>query len=240
MSLRLSLSLDISVQATLIEQILSGHSEVISLGEVDYFLRYFHQHNDDYWKLTQDKSNKNLLELANEYETLVSAMSQNSTRITDKRPENILFMGLIKKLFPKAKFIHTRRNLLDNAISMYFQQLNDLSKFSTSLESFANYDEQCERLMAHWKNLFGEDILQVTYESLVVEPLKIAQDMVEFINLDWQSECLDFSNRKNFVRTASVSQVRKKIYTSSVGRGRNYYSFFTDEEKQAYSRWLTN
>jgi tetratricopeptide (TPR) repeat protein len=224
--------------STLIEQILSGHRSVTSLGEVDYFLRFYHQQSDKFWRLATQDSNEDLELLAEGYSELIAVMSQNEHRITDKRPENILFMGLIKKLFPKAKFIHTKRNLLDNAISVYFQQLNDLSKFSTSLLDFSDYDAQCQRLMNHWKSAFGDDIYEIYYEDLVSEPRQKSQEMLAFSNLTWEEKCLDFDKRDNFVRTASVSQVRNKIYTTSVGRGSNYVSFLTEIEKKSYEKWI--
>lgn len=223
--------------STLIEQILSGHNSVTSLGEVDYFLRYYHTHQKQFWNLSGEDAQGKLESLANEYIELTRLMSESSGRITDKRPENILFIGLIKKLFPKAKFIHTRRNLLDNGISVYFQQLNDLSTFATSLESFAQYDKLCQKLMEHWKSLFSDDIQEIYYEKLVTQPQKIAEEMLISANLDWQDECLDFERRKNYVRTASVSQVRNKIYSTSVGRGSNYFQFLSDNEKELYKKW---
>jgi hypothetical protein len=165
-------------------------------------------------------------------------MSGGYSRITDKRPENLVFMGMIKKMFPLAKFIHTRRNLLDNGVSVYFQQLNDLSRFSTSLESFAQYDVQCQKLMTHWRSIFAESIYEIAYEDMVNDPQKYSAELIDFLGLDWESDCLNFEKRENFIRTASVSQVREKIYTTSVGRGRNYYPFFTSSEQNQYSDHL--
>jgi len=221
--------------STLVEQILSGHSAVSSLGEVDYFLRFFEEHSERFQSLYESEDAAALQELATGYKKLTSTMSEGQERVTDKRPENLLFMGLIKKIFPQARFIHTRRNLLDNGVSVYFQQLNDLSRFATSLESFADYDNQCQKLMSHWQSMFAESIYEINYEHMVREPEKYARELISFLQLDWEPGCLDFENRKNFVRTASVSQVREKIYTSSVGRGMNYYPFLTGSEKARYA-----
>ena len=206
--------------STLVEQIISGHSNVESLGEIDFFLKYYNE-NDIYSK-SQKLAYKML---GTEYEALVSTMSKSSKRATDKRPENILVMGLIKKLYPKAKFIHTKRNLDDNGLSVYFNQLNDLSTFSTSQESFLAYDKQCQELMEHWKLLFKEDIYEVQYESLVETPEEISKEIITFLGLEWEQDCIEFKERKNFVRTASADQVRHGIYSSSIGRCKNYHKF---------------
>lgn len=220
--------------STLVEQILAGHSAIKSLGEVDYFIRLLHEKGDLLSSLYASDKPDVLQELSSGYESLIKTMSGNIGRITDKRPDNLLMMGLIKKLFPRARFIHTQRNLLDNAVSVYFQQLNSLSQYASSFESFADYDAQCQRLMHHWQSIFASSIYTINYEKLVNNPETYARELVAFLDLDWEPGCLDFAQRKNFVRTASVSQVREKIYTSSVGRGQNYYEFLTDIEKACY------
>ncbi len=221
--------------STLVEQILAGHSAVETLGEIDYFMRLYNEQEGLLTSLYADNDANVLLNIASEYQQLTSAMSKlGNRRLTDKRPDNLLLMGLIKRLFPRARFIHTQRNLLDNAISVYFQQLNDLSKYATSLLAFADYDFQCQRLMRHWQAIFGTCIFELRYEDMVNDPEANARELIDFLGLEWESGCLNFEQRKNFVRTASVSQVREKIYTSSVGRGQNYSALFTDEEKEIY------
>ena len=224
--------------SSLVEQILSGHSAICALGEVDYFLRKSNEHAGIFQSLRESENDSELREMSVEYRKLTSTMSGGYSRITDKRPENLVFMGMIKKMFPLAKFIHTRRNLLDNGVSVYFQQLNDLSRFSTSLESFAQYDVQCQKLMTHWRSIFAESIYEIAYEDMVNDPQKYSAELIDFLGLDWESDCLNFEKRENFIRTASVSQVREKIYTTSVGRGRNYYPFFTSSEQNQYSDHL--
>jgi len=183
--------------STLVEQILSGHNAIGSLGEVDYFLRFYQEQSDKFQSLYELEDHSALQELAKGYKNLTATMSAGQKRLTDKRPENLLFMGLIKKIFPQARFIHTRRNLLDNGVSVYFQQLNDLSRFSTSLESFVDYDDQCQKLMSHWRSIFTECIYEIWYEDLVNNPQKYARELISFLRLDWEPGCLDFENRKN-------------------------------------------
>lgn len=220
--------------SSLVEQILSGHSAITALGEIDFFIRLEQEGGDATFYSPHSETEANLQAYAEAYQTLTSSMNDQPGRITDKRPENLLFMGLIKKLFPGAKFIHTRRNLIDNAVSIYFQQLNDLSRFSTSLEHFSEYDQQCQKLMAHWKEIFADSIYTISYEDMVSDPEKFSREIVSFLGLDWEPECMEFENRANFVRTASVSQVREKIHSRSVGRALNYLPYFTEDEKARF------
>ncbi|WP_196137408.1 sulfotransferase [Aliikangiella sp. G2MR2-5] len=218
--------------STLVEQILSRHSQITALGEIEYFTRHYYENFNRYWeKLKPAINNVFLSGCAEGYIHLIQSMNINTQCFTDKRPENILFMGLIKKLFPDAKFIHTTRNLLDNGLSVYFQQLNDLSTFSTSLEDFFHYNQQCDSLMAHWRSLFGEDIHEVPYEQMVNAPEDTAQNMVKNIGLEWESDCMNFKTSERFVRTASISQVRKEVYTTSVRRWKNYEPYLSDKLK---------
>lgn len=222
--------------STLVEQILSRHSEAVALGEVDFFLRRWHQDKEEFWRLLQAGADARLSALAEQYQALALAMAGSQLRGIDKRPENLLFMGLIRKLFPQARFIHTRRNLLDNAVSVYFQQLNDLSRFGTSLQAFGLYDAECERLMAHWQRVFADAIHSIDYEALVTEPESEIRSLLAFLDLGWEPACLDFQANRNFVRTASLAQVREGIHSRSVGRSRNYLAFFTEEERAALQR----
>jgi tetratricopeptide (TPR) repeat protein len=220
--------------STLVEQILSGHSATVALGEVDFFLRLWHEDPDAYFSLFEAAQPDGLRALGRRYRDQVRYLADREGRSVDKRPENLLFMGLIRRMFPGARFIHTRRRLRDNAVSVYFQQLNDLSRFGTSLLDFAEYDRQCERLMQHWRQNFGEVIHTVDYEQLVGEPEATVRDLLRFLDLDWEPACLDFKASRNFVRTASVAQVREGIHTRSVGRGDHYFPLFSPAEQSAY------
>jgi hypothetical protein len=142
--------------------------------------------------------------------------------VTDKRPENFLHIGLIKTIFPSAKIVHTRRNRLDNLLSLYFLHVDPAQAYALDLEDAAHWYGQYRRLMDHWKTLYPDDILDVDYDELVREPNPALERMFGFLALDWEDDLLDFHRTDSPVKTASVWQVRQPLHARSSGRWRNY------------------
>ena len=67
-------------------------------------------------------------------------------------------------------------------------------------------------------------ILRLEYEALVAEPREQVSRVLNFLGLLWEEQCLKFDAARRTTLTASNEQVRKKMYQSSVGRYRNYFS----------------
>jgi len=77
-------------------------------------------------------------------------------------------------------------------------------------------------LMAHWNNLFGEQILEHRYEDVVADQEGMTRRLLDYCNLDWDPACMQFFKSKRVINTISYDQVRQPIYKSSVARWRNY------------------
>ncbi|MDQ3483540.1 MAG: sulfotransferase, partial [Pseudomonadota bacterium] len=152
----------------------------------------------------------------------VAPFASGDCLITDKRPDNFLHIGLIKRLFPNAKIVHTHRNRLDNLLSLYFLHLDPRMSYALDLADAANWYDQHERLMAHWKRLYADDILDVGYDQLVLSQKPVSERLLEFIGLGWEDAVLDFHSREGAVKTASVWQVREPLHARSSGRWLNY------------------
>lgn len=146
---------------------------------------------------------------------------------TDKRPDNFLYVGLIKTLFPAAKIVHTMRNPLDTCLSIYFLHLDHGMSYAQDLGDIGHYYRQSQVMMAHWRALYGEDILDFDYDTFVRDPKPAAQRLFDFLGLRWSDSYLDLPARGP-VRTASVWQVREPIYQRSSGRARHYYAWLGD------------
>jgi hypothetical protein len=162
--------------------------------------------------------------VADEYQSKVSELFPDAGIVTDKRPDNFLHLGLIRAMFPAARFVYTQRNPLDNCLSIYFQQLGGALSYSTKLEDIAHYYKQHERLMSHWRSCMGGAIHTVAYEELVREPERVLRRLLDFLGLEWDERCLEFAEASNLVKTASVWQVRGELHSGSVGRWHNYES----------------
>lgn len=208
--------------STLIEQIIASHSSVTAGGERDFFVILCGKVIQPYPYGVEHLAPLNLQEIANQYLQDLAKVFPQSAHISDKRPENFLYLGLIKALFPKARIIHSKRQHLDNCLSIYFLRAGAAVKYASGLSDIAHYYQQYLRLMTHWQSLFAEDIYDVDYDSLVAEPELRVRDLLNFLELPWEPDCLEFYATKNRVKTASIWQVRQPLYKNSSGRWKNY------------------
>jgi len=145
-------------------------------------------------------------------------------RITDKLPNNYEHIGMIGLLFPEAKVIYCQRNALDNCTSCYLLDfVGDRNHgYSYNLAHLAHHYKIHQRYMEHWKQVAPIEILDVHYEDLVSNPVDGAKAIIEHIGLEWDDRCARSHETKRAVSTLSTDQVRKPMYTSSIGRWKHY------------------
>jgi len=205
--------------STLVEQILGAHPGVTAGGELDLIPALMPE-IEGYPEAVASADESTLERWRESY---ARGLPPHPGRLlTDKRPDNFLHIGLIKALFPRAKIVHTKRNPLDNLLSLYFLHLDPGMAYALDLEDAAHWFGQYERLMAHWKALFPEDILDVDYDELVREPKPVIERLLNFLDLEWVGALLDFHRGTTPVKTASVWQVRQPLHARSSGRWQNY------------------
>lgn len=208
--------------STLAEQILAQHSKVTAGGEIEFFRREL---QNNYPQRFTDVTTTELKDLAQRYLQYCQECFGATDLLTDKRPDNYLYLGVLKAIFPRAKFIFTRRNTLDNCLSVYFLRLGKAMNYANRLDHTLHYYQQHERLMAHWQQLFGSDIFTLDYDQLVKQPEATLKPLLAFLDLEYQPELLQFHCAKNAVKTASVWQVRRPLYQHASGRRHNYAAF---------------
>jgi tetratricopeptide (TPR) repeat protein len=149
------------------------------------------------------------------------AIDDHAPRIVDKLPDNYLHLGFLAALFPKARFIHCRRDLRDVAVSCWMTNFRHIA-WSCDPAHIAHRFVACTRIMDHWRAVLPVPLLEVDYEETVADLEGMARRLVAFCGLDWDPACLAFHEGERPVRTASVTQVRQPIYTRSVARWRHY------------------
>jgi hypothetical protein len=155
------------------------------------------------------------------HETFPNANAANY--ITDKRPDNFLLIGLIKRMFPQAKIIHSTRHPIDNGLSLFMQHLHPrIAGYATNLSDIGHYYTQYRKLMAHWKNLYSDCIFDFDYDTFVSEPEVTLSKLLGFLNLEMDESYLNFHSLGNTVKTASYWQVRQPLYQQASGRWQHY------------------
>jgi tetratricopeptide (TPR) repeat protein len=208
--------------STLTERLLTGHPEVSAGGELDVLPRLVRSRLAPFPQSVAHTDSSVLSGMAAEYLREIARLFPSAVRVTDKRPDNFLLIGLIKRLFPQAKVVHTTRDALDTCLSIFFLHLDPRVSWALELGDIAHYFGQYRRLMRHWRSLYGEDILDFNYDALVRDPRPMAQRLLAFCSLPWDERCLEFADRGGSVTSASVWQVREPLYQRSSGRARHY------------------
>jgi hypothetical protein len=162
-------------------------------------------------------------ELGSRYLAGIQQLAPQASHITDKMPTNFIFAGLIHLALPGATIIHTVRDPVDTCISCFSKLFTEGHFQTDDLAELGRYYRRYQALMAHWHQVLPAGrILDVSYEDTVADVESVARRIVAHCGLPWDSACLDFHRTERIVRTSSATQVRKPIYTSSVGRRHAY------------------
>ncbi len=211
---------------TLVEQILAAHPDVYAAGELQELRRIWkdlvaRRGSGSVTNLTQLTQN-DINTAADRYLTFLDSLDDVAPHITDKMPQNFEQLGLINLLFPNAKVIHCQRSPLDTCISCYTIQFGMAHTYSNDLSLLGHAYAQYHKLMAHWRTTLDIPMLDVVYEDVVADTETLARRIVDFVGLPWNDDCLRFYEAERAVVTASVDQVRKPVYASSVGRWKRY------------------
>jgi hypothetical protein len=140
----------------------------------------------------------------------------------EKLPFNFLYLGFIAKAFPEARIVHVKRNPMDACFAMYKQVFTWAYKFSYTLDLLGRYYVAHDRLVQHWRQVLGDRLIEIEYESLVADQEAQTRILLERLGLDFEQACLDFDKNVTAIATASSVQVREKIHTRSVNRWRNF------------------
>ncbi len=202
---------------TLMEQILSSHSDVGGVGESMYFSYRGHALTEPYKEVSAEL----VSDLSEGYLWHLRSITKGEARITDKMPFNYMFLGVVHALFPNARIIHCRRNAIDTCLSVFVTPID--FGFSNSLSDVAFYHHEYERLMAHWRTVIPVDrLIEVDYEDLVSDPEPVTRRLSSFIDLPWEAKMLDFTSNRRMVQTASNWQVRQPLHSNSLARWRRY------------------
>ncbi|MFZ5670915.1 MAG: tetratricopeptide repeat-containing sulfotransferase family protein [Pseudomonadota bacterium] len=205
--------------STLVEQVLAGHPRVAAGGELD-LLPALAREALPRWPLGLAEAPAE--SLAARYREGLLARFPGAGLVTDKRPDNILHVGLIKRMFPAAKIVHTVRAPVDNALSVFFLHLDPGMAYALDLMDAGHFLAQERRLAAHWRTLYPDDVLDFDYDAFVADPAPALARLTAFLGLAPDAGMLDAHRRAGAVKTASVWQVREPLHRRASGRADRY------------------
>ncbi len=217
---------------TLLHQIISSHSKVFGAEESHFLSAYLEEKFKDEASFTQffskELKNKDLISKLSDDILSNYKMYDENKNIVDKMPFNFKWIGFIKILFPKAKIIHSNRNHVDSAFSIYRNLFDTpMMGWAYSQDYLIKYVHLYNDLMSFWKKKMGNFIYECHYEKLVANQLDETKKILQFCNLEFEDRCINYTENKTAVSTVSISQAREKIYKSSVNLSEKYLDYFS-------------
>lgn len=216
---------------SLVEKILSSHTDVYGAGELQYIFRLagqlFLKKSLRYQFAPLGTYPARMFEqLGKAYLEKVDLLDSRSPRVTDKMPFNMMMIGLIRIALPNAKIIHCVRDARDTCLSIFRQNFTTGNyRFAYDLTSLGKYHNLYRQLMRHWHAVFPGAIYDINYEALTQNPEQEIRQLLDACDLEWQDDCLNFHKSPGVVKTASYFQVRQPMYTSSVNLWQKYEAY---------------
>jgi hypothetical protein len=213
---------------TLIEQILSSSPGVFGVGEVDIFGGLVRRMVGAEPGLgvadwARDATPEQLAALGNAYLDQLWRLAPAARFIVDKTLDNFWLLGPIRLALPNARIIHAMRDPMDSCFSSYAKLFTGNLQFTYDLGTLGRHYVRYMKLMRHWQNVLpAGSLLDLRYEDMVADSEGQARRLLAFLGLPWNPGCLEFHKKERPVRTASLAQVRKPIYATSVARWRNF------------------
>ena len=173
----------------------------------------------------------------------LSMISNKTKFVTDKLPVNFKWIGLIKRLYPDAKIIHVIRDPMDTCLSNYRNYFTATGNaYAYNQEELARFFLDYRNLMDFWYNMFPNQIYACDYNFLTLNQEAETRSLLNYCDLNWESQVLKFEANKRVVKTASVAQVREGIYQTSIGGWEHYKNHLISlhsvlQEGDAFRQW---
>ena len=216
--------------STLIEQILSSHSQVegtMELPDLPALAQSVVGRSGDeslrYPQALGRLPPGQLRAMGEEY--LARTRIQRKTDrpfFIDKLPNNFMHVGLIHLMLPNARIIDARRHPLGCCLSGFKQHFARGQNFSYDLADLGGYYRHYVELMAHFDAVLPGRVHRVFYESMVQDTEAEVRRLLTYCGLPFEPGCLRFYETERAVRTASSEQVRTPIYRDGMQQWQNY------------------
>ncbi|MDA9060419.1 tetratricopeptide repeat protein [Candidatus Thioglobus sp.] len=204
---------------TLVEQIVSSHSEVTGAGELSYVSKF----GGPTARGAIKPNTKMILEFRQRYIEALKKRSDGRSIVTDKMPHNFLYVGLIFSAFPDAKVIHVNRDPAATCWSNYKHYFIDKELgYCYDLDDTVTYFGLYTDLMQFWLGHYGDRIYNLNYDNLTINQDDETRKLIAYLELEWENDCLSPQHNKRSVRTVSQQQVRQKVYQGSSQQWRKF------------------
>lgn len=209
---------------TLVEQIISSHSQITGAGEIDRLTQTAAElvNRPSVTRLT-DITQDEIRAIADDYKKFASEFGQDGGQISDKSLHTYMYIGFIWLALPQARIVVVRRDPRDNLFSIYKNMFGEgRHLYSYDLNDLAEVYKTFDDLIAFWRKISPGRIYEIHYEDLVRNPELETRKLLEAIDLPLEDACLAPEKNPRQVDTLSVYQVRQPVYHSSIGAWKHY------------------
>lgn len=214
---------------TLLDRMLSSHSQVSSAGEINDALRQLHWVADvvpagvpGMLEAIRRSRKIDFAELGARYLEQTQWRAHGRPYYIDKLPGNIQIVPFIRRALPHARILHMVRDPMDVCFSNFKAMFGNVSAYSYDLQSLAHYYGLYRRLVSHWHNLMPGAMLDVSYAELVTAPEASLKRVLDYCGLTIEQSCLHPERNSAPVATPSSLQVREGIHTRAIGQWQHY------------------
>jgi len=208
--------------STLLEQMLIGHQEISSAGELPFLAGdiaqgVFQLTGKHFPQGCSHLSAQQCQTLGQHYLKSMQSIAPNAKYIIDKMPANYQSIGLIKMLIPQAKVIHITRDPIDVSWSIYQNNFESPEPYFCSLSGIIKYNSYYQQVMSHWQKFIPDFVCTIEYSKLVSNPTEELSKVLAFCGLAFESECLTFSEKNRHISTLSDIQLRSGMNKIQTG-----------------------
>jgi tetratricopeptide (TPR) repeat protein len=140
----------------------------------------------------------------------------------DKLPNNWMHVGLIQLILPGATIIDARRHPMGCCLSGFKQHFARGQGFTYDLTDIGRYYRDYVDLMAHYDAVLPGRVHRVIYERMIADTEGEVRRLLDHVGLAFEPACLSFWTNDRAVRTASSEQVRRPIFGEAVDHWKNF------------------
>jgi len=202
---------------TLLERVVRAHPDGSSVGELPILLQQVTR------LMVSSLDQAKIDQCAGEYAAALSSRGVGgAARVVDKHMGTERTLGLASKVLPDLRVVHALRDPRDCCLSAYFQNFGSNAPYSRSLATLGRQYAAHREMLDYWRGVLGVPFFVSVYEDFVADQERATRALLGFLGLPFDDACLRFHESGDLVRTASSTQVRRPLYTSSTARWTRY------------------
>jgi len=205
--------------STLVEKIIGSGDKFVPMGEETSVLEEF---------ITAKILKKQSLNLGNVenvrdeisdiYLKKGLVLKKHDNTFTDKSLNNFFYLKLIKEIFPNAKVINCKRDVLASIMSIFQNNLTEVA-WAHDLNNIFKYVDNYLQAIETYNLQNPNFVYGLQYEKLINNPEEESKKLMKYCGLPWSKKCLEFYKREDiFSKTTSNIQIRQAVYKHSLDK----------------------